>query len=234
MVHGRIVLTMFREHTFSNLRNKLSKVIHIRELTDSAYILRFERHNIEFKPGQYVVISLPGNLHKREYSIYSSINAPYLEVLIKEISNGNISKKLKRIKSGEQIEVAGPFGYFLLEEDIIQNTKFLFIASGTGISPFHCFISSYKDLKYKLVHGVRNGIEGYEKYLYKHGHYIQCTSGDHEGNFHGRVTSYLRGNPADPKMHCYLCGNSFMIYEAYDILREQGISNDHLHAEVYF
>jgi ferredoxin--NADP+ reductase/benzoate/toluate 1,2-dioxygenase reductase subunit len=32
----------------------------------------------------------------------------------------------------------------------------------------------------------------------------------------------------------YLCGNSQMIHEVYDILNEQAIESDRIHAEVYF
>ncbi|MFP4535433.1 MAG: hypothetical protein ACLFNP_06895 [Spirochaetaceae bacterium] len=52
--------------------------------------------------------------------------------------------------------------------------------------------------------------------------------------YYGRVTDYLRAHPVSPEAACFLCGNCDMIYEAFDILQEQGIPHDRLFAEVYF
>ena len=221
------------EQTLVGAKAKFSLVLDVRNLTPSTYILRFERNKMDFKPGQYVTIGLPLNSQAREYSIYSSVALPYLEVLIKEVETGVVSKKLKRITPGDQIEVKGPFGYFGLEESKMCE-KYLFIASGTGISPFHSIITSHPNLNYTLLHGVRTSNEGYDKEVYDKSRYIQCTSRDDGGDFSGRVTAYLRQHPVDPQMFIYLCGNNEMIDEAYRILEGQGVPPAHLFAEVYF
>jgi len=51
--------------------------------------------------------------------------------------------------------------------------------------------------------------------------------------FPGRLTALLRVEPVEPSTYCYLCGNSDMIYEVYRILKEQGVSREHIFAEVY-
>ena len=94
----------------------LSEIISIRFLTESTYVLRFQRNGLEFQAGQYIVIGPQGSKQKREYSIYSPVTAPYLEVIIKEVDNGFLSKKLKLEHPGEIIEVEGPFGYFVIDE----------------------------------------------------------------------------------------------------------------------
>ena len=119
-----------------------SEVINIRFLTESTYVLRFQRNGIEFQAGQYIVINPKENKQKREYSIYSPVTAPYLEVLVKEVEEGFLSKKLKHMKPGDLLEMEGPFGYFVLNQDKIQEPNYLFIATGTGISPFHSMILS--------------------------------------------------------------------------------------------
>ena len=213
---------------------KLAEIISVRNLTESTYVLRFERNGMEFQAGQYIVIGPQGSKQKREYSIYSPVTSPYLEVLIKEVDEGFLSKKLKKSKPGDILEVEGPFGYFVLDENKIPERKYLFIASGTGISPFHSMIRSNPHINYVLLHGVRYQEEGYDKDVYEHGRYIQCTSKDTKGDFHGRVTEYLMRNPVDPYTHCFLCGNSAMIDDAYSILESHGVPSNHLHAEVYF
>src|SRR5512145_300078 len=155
---------------------KIAEILSVRELTETTYVLRFERNNFDFQAGQYIVIGPQGSKQKREYSIYSSVTSPYLEVLIKEVDDGYLSKKLKRSKPGDILEIEGPFGYFILNEKFVTERKFLFIASGTGISPFHSMIKSTPHIKYTLLHGVRNLNEGYERDFYEPGKYIQCTS----------------------------------------------------------
>lgn len=213
---------------------RIAEILSVRELTESTYVLRFARGDFDFQAGQYIVIGPQGSKQKREYSIYSSVTSPYLEVLIKEVDDGFISQKLRKCKPGDLLEVEGPFGYFILDEKKIPERKFLFIASGTGISPFHSMIKSNPHIKYTLLHGVRQLNEGYEREQYERGKYIQCTSREKGSEFYGRVTEYLKNNPVDPGIHCYLCGNSAMIDEAYTILEAHGVPSHHLHAEIYF
>lgn len=183
-----------------------SEITNVRFLTESTYILRFDRHGLEFYPGQYIVIGLQNNKQRREYSIYSPVDVPYLEVLIKEVDTGYLSKKLKHGQPGEIIEIEGPFGYFVLDERRIPERNFVFISSGTGISPFHSMILSYPHLNYLLLHGVRMGNEGYERSAYQKGRYIQCTSKEPVGEYHGRVTDYLMRHPVDVNHWVYYAG----------------------------
>lgn len=220
------------EPTLTGKKN--AAIISVRKLTESSYILRFERNHLIFQPGQYLVIGPKDKKQKREYSIYSANTSPYLEVLIKAVDDGFISRELKNSKPGDILEIEGPFGYFVLDEKRIPDRQFLFIASGTGISPFHSIIKSNPHIKYTLLHGVRKINEGYERDQYEPGQYIQCTSREKGSEYYGRVTDYLKKNPIDPNSHCYLCGNSAMIDEAFSILEKQGIPAHHLHAEVYF
>jgi ferredoxin--NADP+ reductase/benzoate/toluate 1,2-dioxygenase reductase subunit len=212
----------------------LFKVQGIRLLTNSTYVLKMDRKGMQFKPGQNLNLGLAGDTEKRDYSIYSAEGDEYLEVLVKEVDKGLVSKKLKKLKPGDLIEVDGPFGFFTINEEDIPTKKFLFIASGTGISPFHSIVRSYPKLEFKLLHGVRYGEETYEKEHYPADRYISCLSKDTGGNFKGRVTDYLRQYPVSPDTLCYLCGNVNMIYDAFDILKEQGVPSGNLHAEVYF
>ena len=126
-------------------------------------------------------------------------------------------------------------GYFSLPQRIIPTDKFLFIASGTGISPFHSFVATHSYLNYKIIHGIRNISEKYEANYYDPSRYIACTSRQKSNeSYFGRITDYLEENPVEAGMHCYLCGNSSMIHDVYDIFEQQGMPNEMIHAEVYF
>lgn len=220
--------------TLTYVKPKTLKVIGIRELTLTTYILRLERKNIQLFAGQHISLGFGQDGATREYSVYSGENDPFIEVLIKEVEDGLVSKQLKVCEIGDHVRFDGPVGYFRIVKDKIKNQKFLFIASGTGIAPFHSFIKSYPELDYQILHGVRYAYEAYERYDYESNRYQLCATRDDKGNYFGRVTEYLKDFPMDNTMQVYLCGNCDMIHDAYDILLEQGFSADNLHSEVYF
>ncbi len=214
--------------------NHLHRVISMRFLTPTAYVLRIERHGLAFKAGQHLLIGLNDSIESREYSVYSSESDDYFEVLIKEVDDGHVSKQLKKLKQGDLVKIEGPLGYFTIDTEILANGKFLFIGTGTGISPLHSFVKSYPALNYQLLHGVRFTNEAYDKNDYEASRHILCTTGDQGGDFFGRVTDYLRKNRVTKDTHCYLCGNFNMIHEVFEILEQQGVPSSQVHAEVYF
>lgn len=212
-----------------------SKILEIKNLTESTYVLRLERNDFEFKAGQYLVLNLPGEYKAREYSIYSPENAPYIDLLIKEVEEGEVSKELKYLKIGTKVEITGPFGFFVLRENGQNETNhFTFVATGTGISPFHSIILSNPGLNCKVVHGVRYGYEAYDSTDYPADCYSVCTSRDKVGNFFGRVTQYLKekGIRKDPVY--YICGNSAMVNEVTEYLEQEGIHPENIRTEVFF
>lgn len=210
------------------------KVTEIRHLTDSAYVLRMERNGVQFETGQFLIINRLGSVDQREYSVYSGENDDYLEVLVREIIDGKVSPKLKHLNGDPVIEVDGPFGFFKFQPEQFKLKKFLFVASGTGISPFHSIVRTYPKLDYKLVHGVRFKDEAYGHDDFDKNKVILCTSGENSGDFYGRVTDYLFSQNIEPGTNCFLCGNSEMIYEVFDILTGKGIPVSDIYSEVYF
>lgn len=208
------------------------RLIGRRDLSSSAYVLRIERGGMTFSPGQYVTVGVAGDVESREYSVYSGIDDPYLEVLVKEVSSGEVSRRLRNLTPGSQLSVGGPFGFFTITPEHAVKT-ILFVASGTGIAPFHAMIRSNPELNYSLLHGIRTLDECYEADSYEEDRYVPCVSRG-EGGFQGRVTDYLREHPVDAAMSCFLCGNSAMIFAAFDLLKGQGVPNSNLFAEVYF
>lgn len=211
----------------------IHKVIHLRNLTPTTFVLRIERNGFDFKSGQYLALGKKGDIQRREYSIYSGTEDDYIEILVKEVLEGDVSKKLHKLKPGDEVEVEGPYGYFLLDESR-SDKKYVFIASGTGISPCHSLIRSNPQLDYTVLHGVKYAVEAYDRSAYHPYKYIQCTSREEEGDFHGRVTDYLTKFGADATSEYFLCGNSNMIYEVFDILKEHGVKQEQIHTEVYF
>ncbi len=218
------------------MENKIaSKVLSITNITDTVFVLRIERNGLAFKAGQYVVLGFPGERLEREYSIYSSESDSYIDLLIKEVHAGAMSCRLKRLESGAPLEVSGPFGFFVLNDQVILDSQLVvFVATGTGISPFRSFILSHPGIDYTLLHGIRNRNETYHKHDYDTARYIPCISRGESDAFLGRVTDYLSQNEVNADASYYLCGNAAMIDEVIDILEARGISPGHIKTEVFF
>ena len=209
-----------------------NKVINIRNLSDSAYILRFERNDIVFIPGQHIYVGLNGN-DNRPYSIYSGLKDDYIEILVKVVDHGNISHKLRSIKPGEILNIDEPQGSFFIEPEEMNSPLWL-IGTGTGISPFHCFVRSYPDLDYKIIHGIRYASEAYDRDVYGVEKYLCCTTREANNYFNGRVTEYLKREPLDERTFYFLCGNYDMIDEVYDLLVSRSINKKQIKTEGYF
>ena len=210
------------------------RITGIRHLTPSTFVLRLEKNGMEFQTGQYLVLRRPGTIDQREYSIYSGEHDNYLEVLVREVINGKVSPRLKTLSPGDPIEVDGPFGFFRFAPRMFSPKKFLFVATGTGISPFRSFVRTWPGLDYQLIHGVRYGEEAYDHGDFEQEKTTLCTSTDRNGHFMGRVTGYLKNLHIDPETSCFLCGNSQMIHDVFDILAAKGVPVQNIYTEVYF
>ena len=213
-----------------------SKVLEIRTVTESTYLLRLERNGFEFKAGQYLVLNVPGERKAREYSIYSSETDPFIELLIKEVNpGGEFSKDLRHIKVGTVVQIAGPFGFFIVKDEVLQKKQpIVFVATGTGISPFRSIIRSYPELNYKIIHGVRTADEAYHREDYPAENFVLCTSRDEQGDYKCRVTDYLKEQPINNDALYYLCGNSAMVDEVTDYLEENGFPLEQIKTEIFF
>ena len=210
------------------------KVEKLRSLTENTLVLTLPKNRFEFVAGQHISLSITGDFQSREYSIYSAENGDNLEILVKEVAGGYFSPKLKHLKKGDFVEVHGPFGKFGLDEKKLTTHKHIFIASGTGIAPFHSMVKSNPELDFHVIHGVRFANEAYEKDDYGKGNITVCASRDEKADFKGRLTEYLKTAEFSKNTAFYLCGNSDMIFDSMEILTEKGFSREDVNVEVYF
>lgn len=210
----------------------ISKLISRRFLTENTYIIRMERKGIEFRAGQYMCIGFP-NEEAKEYSIYSSEHDDYLEFLIKEACEGDLSARLKTAELGTELKIRGPFGQFVLESEPLLHS-YVFVGSGTGIAPYHSFVMSNPDLNYEILHGVKTSVDAYDQQDYDLQRYHVCTSNEAGINFSGRVTEFLKMCSISDDHLFYLCGNSEMIHDAIEILKHKGVGSDRIRTEIYF
>lgn len=210
------------------------KILDIRQLTENTFVISLPKSRFPFIAGQHVSLSILGDYQSREYSIYSAEEGENLELLVKEVEGGYFSPKLKHLKIGDVVEVHGPFGKFGLAEDKKDSHKHIFIASGTGIAPFHSMVKSTEGLDYELIHGVRYANEAYEMEDYDRTRFKICSSRDENADFQGRLTEYLKNREFAKNTCFYLCGNSDMIFDAMEILKDKGFDRESVTVEVYF
>jgi ferredoxin/flavodoxin---NADP+ reductase len=212
----------------------LHRVLGLRDLSPSAFVLRLSRGSLDFQPGQWINVGIAGTRERREYSVYSPPSVDFLEILVKEILEGAVSPRLRRARPGDLVQVEGPAGGFTMEGPHGSAGRFILIATGTGISPMHCLTQSHPGLDYTLVHGVRSVGE-----LYEHGHYdpdrvIPCVSREPVPGCPRRVTSWLTDHFPGREAFYYVCGNSDMIYDVFEILRSRRVPRSRVFAEIYF
>jgi len=99
---------------------------------------------LEFKPGQYVDIGIPGTDEHRSFSM-ANTDAETLEFMIKQYPGGRFSGLLAdgSIKPGDTLEVTGPYGVFTLRQT--SPRRLLFIGGGAGMAPILSLLRSMKE-----------------------------------------------------------------------------------------
>lgn len=217
--------------TISN--NISHQILSIRNINDKVFALRFEKGAYSFVPGQYVQIGIKGESTKRAFSIYSAQEDDFMELVIKMVEGGEVSVPMHELKVGDVIEVEAPAGQFTLDESL-KHKHIIFIASGTGISPFHSIIKSHTKLNYTLIHGVRTISDLIEPDEYHPEKLITCTSRDNTGKFQGRITHYLLSSSIEKSAEYFLCGNGIMIEEVKEILTQNQVPSNQIHTEVFY
>lgn len=129
-----------------------SKVLGIKDLTRDVKIIRLSiPTGFEFKPGQYLSLSVIGRDGKRIRKPFSIANKPkgvndFIEFCAKIIPGGLASEFIKKLRLGDDVELFGPAGKFVinsLDKDLI------FIASGVGIAPFMSIIPDLMNRGFK-------------------------------------------------------------------------------------
>ena len=208
-----------------------------------------------FEPGQYATLGLmgPEKLVQRPMSISSSADdLSEYEFFIRLVDSGGFTPLLWERKVGDAINIKGPKGRFLLQDD---GRRALFVASGTGLAPF---ISMIETLRARgqardvvLLHGV-----SYDYDLAWRAELTELATG---GGFplryvgtisrpqasmnwlglSGRVEAILadqldiHGLTAE-NTTIYLCGNPDMVSAVEEIATERGFAPEQVRKELYW
>ncbi len=107
--------------------------------------------NFDFKSGQYIIMKLDVVDERNGVRMFSLSSSPtetgYIMISTK-MTGSNFKKKLESLKIGDKVDIRGPFGRFLLQEDYSKSAVML--TGGIGITPFRNMTKFATDKKLNL------------------------------------------------------------------------------------
>ena len=221
-----------------------AKVVTIRDENESVYslVLKVSKRWKGFNSGQYVEITTTqdGARISRIFSISSPrklfTTKRIIELTIRKQENGRITPWIyETFKKGHIITLSQAQGDFT----IASHTKpLLFIAGGSGITPFRSMLADYAQSHYlsdvKLMYYARNNDHLFSQELQK----LQ--------NEHSKINISLINtkdsghiNSAHLNQHCddfanreiFICGPDGMIQTSEELLLSNGIDQEKIHHE---
>lgn len=112
-----------------------AEVLGVDPLSETSFGLRIKLAKpINFLPGQYVNLTVPGTDKHRSYSFSSAPGAQEATFLIRNLPGGVMSTYLaSHAGPGDKLTATGPMGAFYLRP--IERPQ-LWLAGGTGLAPF--------------------------------------------------------------------------------------------------
>ena len=204
----------------------------VEPLTSDIWYLKLKPEEpLEFKPGQYVDIKIPGSEHHRSFSM-AGTNPESLEFMIKAYEGGKFSGLLSdgSIKAGDEIEVTGPYGVFTLRPS--SPRRLLFIGGGAGMAPILSLLrhmqESGSEREAAYYYGARTEADLF--HLQEIGAlpcgFVPALSEESNGwqGESGMITDVVdRLEPEISEVDAYVCGPPPMVEAAIALLAAQGV-----------
>ncbi|MEM1110680.1 MAG: FAD-binding oxidoreductase [Pseudomonadota bacterium] len=224
-------------------------VDNIEWMADDAVRLRVELAEgdwLDFKPGQYVRIGIPGSEETRSYSMSTTPAAlPMLEFMIRVLDQGVMSDYLRqRAQVDDVLTLTGPYGGFRWDGD--RQSPQLFIAGGTGLSPIASILEQIRATSGRkppmtLSFGCATADNLFATdYLQLLAQWvpsldvkISVQDGTREGALSGTPLDAVDFEALAPDTRAYLCGPPGMIQAAAERLRAAGIPGDQIYQEQF-
>lgn len=157
------------DHTFGAEITNVYRLTETEKLYQIQLIDPKERSRFTFRPGQFVMLEVPG-IGEAPFSISSSpIRHGDIELCIRSV--GNLTNFLTRVGRGTKVGIRGPFGTSFPVQDM-HGQNVLLIGGGLGIAPLRAPIFSVlenrsKFKKVDIVYGARRPSELLFTYMYE-------------------------------------------------------------------
>tara|TARA_R110001599_G_scaffold353859_1_gene600525 strand:+ start:26917 stop:28008 length:1092 start_codon:yes stop_codon:yes gene_type:complete len=237
------------------------KIDQVAAETEHAVRVRFDipaevRDEFNFVQGQYVTLKshIDGQELQRSYSICSAPSEGFLEVAIKRVEGGIFSNYAnEHLQAGDDIELMPPQGSFSTKLSAAHRTKYLFISSGSGITPvisnIKAILQTEPDSEVTLLFGNQrtNTIMFREELSFLKNRYMQrfvwvnILSREDQGSdiLNGRLNN-RKGGELNRRLvnlaefdEYFICGPESMISEVSRGLRSVGAEESRIHFELF-
>lgn len=217
----------------TTVSSRESRVIAVRQLSQTGYEMLVERAGITFRAGQLVNIHGRDHFEDRSYTVCSGESDEHLTILFRYIPSGVLTPQLVDRQPGDTVRISGPYGEFTVRD---RTRPLIFFATGTGVAPCRAFLRTYPDLPATLFHGVRYAEDLFYRDEFSRIAYRPCVSRATEAHQFttGRITELARMVEFPPDSHFYLCGANEMIYEMQELLEERGVDKNCIFTEAYY
>ncbi len=128
------------------MKELILKIKDIIKETEDAITIVFDKNDLEYEPGQYLMLKIPheGNVLFRAYSLCTS---PFVDefpaITVKRVCKGKVSNFLNsNLKIGDTVSSHYPKGKFTTKYDIYNKRHIVCIAAGSGITPLYSIMKS--------------------------------------------------------------------------------------------
>ncbi len=194
-------------------------------LSEDAQLLRFSSDGAAFRPGQFVMLRVPGaGLLRRPYSYCDRPETGGFSLLVKAVGIG--TGALTRLPVGAAVQSLGPLGTSF-EAPANPEITPVVVAGGVGIAPFVIFCRELAEAGRRAIVllGGRRAPDLYLRDAFREfGMDVRCATEDGGFGERGRVTALLpqaledAGSPL-----VYSCGPTPMLIRVAEKAREAGI-----------
>jgi propane monooxygenase reductase component len=202
---------------------------------------------LEFHPGQYVDISIPGaDGHHRSFSMANPpTDKGRLEFMIKLYPDGRFSGLLGsgQIGPGDRLEIQGPYGVFTLRDQ--SPRRLIFIGGGAGMAPILCLLRHMAELGVErdavYYYGARREtdlfhreeLEALGQKLPSFRFVPALSEADWEGET-GLITDVVeRCEPDFADVDAYVCGPPPMVEAAQGLLMAKGVPESRIYFDKF-
>jgi dihydroorotate dehydrogenase electron transfer subunit len=174
---------------------------------------------INYKPGQFIMLWLPG-IDEKPF-VVSYLREKEFGITIEE--KGIFTKKISEIKLGTKVGIRGPFGNGFT----IKNNSII-AAGGLGMAPALQLISKIKNST--IIHGAKSKKyllylkdEKIKNIIQKNKNQIIYCTDDGSYGIHGFTTNVLKEIVTRKIKTIYTCGPEIMIKKIFDICEKNKV-----------
>lgn len=224
----------------------------ISALNHDTRLIEFELdQRIDFKPGQFLQIRIPGTEDEfRAYSIASSpLEEKSIRFLIRKVPGGfSTTFTHEVLEVGDKLDIIGPFGDFIFQEK--SKRPILLVAGGSGMAPIYSILLYMASKKLErsealFFFGARTRKDLFlEKEMKELSQalpflkFIPALShpepGDEWQGETGLITDVVDTHVKDAgKYEAYLCGSRPLVDAAFSLLSAKGLSGEHIYFDAF-